>query len=280
MKKIENGLFSGERALFKTKNACINKSVFYDGESPLKESSNLQISECTFKWKYPLWYCKNIDINSTLFLDTARSGIWYTSNIKITNSIVDSPKTFRCSRSIRLIDSKFKNASETLWNCKDIEIKNCEFCGDYLGFNAKNVQIDNMVLNGNYAFDGGENIHIKNSILNSKDSFWNCKNVVVENSKIVGEYLSWNSSNITFIDCEIESHQGLCYMNNITLINCKLINTDLCFEFCKNINAEITTNVLSIKNPISGIIKVKSVDNLILDPKIIDPKKTQILTIK
>lgn len=48
------GNFSGERALFGLKNEKIEDSVFFDGESPLKESENISLKNCIFRWKYPL----------------------------------------------------------------------------------------------------------------------------------------------------------------------------------------------------------------------------------
>ena len=75
--------------------------------------------------------------------------------------------------------------------------------------------------------------------MDSKDSFWNCENVEVYDSIIVGEYLGWNSKNVKFVNCTIDSHQGMCYMKNIKMENCKLLNTDLCFELCEDIDANI-----------------------------------------
>ncbi len=276
-KVIKKDTYIGERALFSTHEALIDGSIFKDGESPLKESSNLIIKNVSFEWKYPLWYCRNLSVTNTLFSSTARSGIWYTKNINITDSVIEAPKTFRRSENIVLKNVKLPNALETLWNCKNINLENVNVKGDYLALNSSDIEIDNLFLDGNYAFDGGKNITINNSTLLSKDSFWNSENIVVKNSKIIGEYLGWNSKNITFIDCLIESHQGLCYMDNVTLINCKLINSDLCFEYCSNINATINSEVESIKNPISGKIQVKKIKELILDKKFCDPSKTTII---
>ena len=133
--------------------------------------------------------------------------------------------------------------------------------GDIVAINAK----DNMTIDGNYLFDGGKNIIVKNSILNSKDSFWNTENVTVINSKINGEYLAWNSRNITFIDCEISSLQALCYIKGLKMINCKLLDSSLTFEYCEDIDAQIVDKVVSIKNTSSGVIKVKGVNELIID---------------
>ena len=77
-----------------------------------------------FKWKYPVWYSKNIFMNECTLFETARSGIWYTDNISLTNCIVEAPKTFRRASDIELKNVSMPNAQETLWNCKDIKMEN------------------------------------------------------------------------------------------------------------------------------------------------------------
>ena len=49
------------------------------------------------------------------------------------------------------------------------------------------------------------------------------------------------------------------------MINCKLLDSDLCFEYCTKIDAQIIDVFESIKNPTSGIIKVKGVKKLYID---------------
>ena len=85
MKILTQGLFTGERALYNSRDMKIYDSTFADGESPLKESHNIEIYSSIFKWKYPLWYSENIKAYRTTLLDTARSGIWYTENIEMTD---------------------------------------------------------------------------------------------------------------------------------------------------------------------------------------------------
>lgn len=276
MPVYKDTIYKLERALFSLKSSSVVNCVFEDGESPLKESRDIEISDSKFIWKYPIWYAENITCHQMTFEETARSGIWYTKNIKIFNSLIKAPKTFRRAEKIFVQHSKFPNANETLWNCRDIHLEDVEFTGDYLGINCENIQANNITINGNYAFDGSKDIVVRDSVLNSKDAFWNCENVTIINSKIIGEYLGWNSKNVTFINCEIESHQGFCYMDGVKLINCKITKSDLCFEYSKNINAEIVTSIDSIKNPTSGIIRVKEVKELIMDEQFVDPKKTAI----
>ena len=52
--EILGGRFTGERALFHAKDLSIKDAIFDDGESPLKESQNIELLGCMFKWKYPL----------------------------------------------------------------------------------------------------------------------------------------------------------------------------------------------------------------------------------
>ena len=279
MEKLEYGYYEGERALYNSHNLHLVEATFANGESPLKESSDIELSGGVFKWKYPLWYCKKIKANGTALLDTARSGIWYTSDIEMVDCFIEAPKTFRRSKRITLRRCHLPNAQETLWNCRDIELYDVTAKGDYFALNAENIKCENFILDGNYAFDGAKNIEIRNAKMLSKDSFWNTENVTVYDSLIIGEYLGWNSKNLTFVNCTIDSNQGMCYIENIKMVNCKLLNTDLCFEL-STVDAEIVSPIISVKNPISGKIHAKSIGEIILDKDIIDPEKTEIATDK
>ncbi|MBR1382470.1 MAG: DUF3737 family protein, partial [Ruminococcus sp.] len=56
----------------------------------------------------------------------------------------------------------------------------------------------------------------------------------------------------------------LCYCKGLMLINCKMLGTDFAFEKSE-VEAEITTEVISIKNPKSGTIRVPHVQEIIMD---------------
>ncbi len=273
--EIKQQYLTGERALYNTHNATIINTTFDNGESPLKESSDLKIYNSIFKWKYPLWYCKNVECENVSLIEIARSGIWYTENISFLNSTIAVPKTFRRSKGITLINTTIPNAEETFWNCTDIKLQNVVSNGKYFMMNSKNIVIEDFNHNGDYLLDGGSNIVIKNAKIISKDAFWNCENVEVRDSLIIGEYLGWNSKNIKFVNCTIDSLQGMCYMENIQMENCTLLNTNLAFEY-SSVNATINSKIDSVKNPISGYIKAESIDEIILDENLIDPSKTNI----
>ena len=278
MKEIEPGIFTGERALFASHGISVRDSVFEDGESPLKESRDVKINACTFKWKYPLWYCKGVLVENSNLLETARSGIWYTEDITVRNSLIEAPKTFRRAKCVTLECVSMPRAQETLWSCEDVTLRSVSVTGDYFGMNSKNVTAEDFTVSGNYLFDGAQNVTVKRARLLSKDAFWNAKNVVVEDSYIVGEYLGWNSENVTFINCTIDSNQGLCYMKSVKLVNCKTVSTDLAFEY-STVEADLVGGIDSVKNPTSAHISADSIGEIILEPEFCDPEKTQI-TIK
>ena len=277
MKEYRQELFEGERALFASRGLKIYDSIFQNGESPLKESCDVELYGCIFKWKYPLWYCRNMSVCDSVFLETARSGIWYTDSVTVKDSVIEAPKTFRRSSNITLNNVKMPFASETLWNSKGIKLIRVNAVGDYFGMNSQDVYAEDFTIDGNYVFDGARNVEINRARLISKDAFWNAENVVVRDSLIIGEYLGWNSKNVRLINCTIESNQGLCYMENVKLEGCKLINTDLAFEY-STVEAEINSKIDSVKNPIKAKIKAHGVGTVILDEKFINPQDTEIIT--
>ena len=277
MKKILKKHFNEERSLFCSKELELEECVFTDGESPLKESSDLIVNKCSFEWKYPLWYCHRVVVKDSEFKLTGRSGVWYTEDIEMSKTNVIAPKTFRKSSKIKLSEVKFSNASETLWHCKDVRLEVVEAKGDYFGLGCEDVQADNLVIRGNYLFDSSKNVTVRNSYLESKDAFWNCENVTLINCVIIGEYLGWNTKNLTLINCKIESHQGLCYVDTLKMYHCEVYHSDLILEYSTNIDAEICTVVDSIKNPSSGQIVVAGVKDLILDRNYIDLGKVKII---
>lgn len=276
MNKFTEEKFVGERALFQSRDLELSYCTFADGESPLKESKNLKIDNCLFQWKYPLWYCENVQAKNSTMFEMARAGIWYTNNISIENVTYEAPKGFRRCDGLKIQKVTMPNASETLWNCKNVSMKEVTAKGDYFGMGCENIEIYGFDLVGNYSFDGAKNLAIRNARLLSKDAFWNAENVTVYNSFISGEYLGWNSKNVTLIDCVIESEQGMCYMDNVKMENCKLLNTNLAFEY-STVDAQISSKIVSVKNPISGTIKAKEIGEIIFDNEDVNKKDTIII---
>ena len=212
MSETRQAFLTGERAEFFAHDRRYVDTIFDDGESPLKHAHDIELRSSSFKWKYPLWYCSDIDAKDCTWFEMARAGVWYTDHIKVEDSTIEAPKNFRRCHDVTLRNVDFVNAEETLWACSGVTLDNVSAHGDYLAMNCADVKADNLRLVGNYPFDGARNVEISNSRLISKDCFWNCENVTVRDSFISGEYLAWNSRNVTFEHCTIESLQGLCYV--------------------------------------------------------------------
>lgn len=276
MEKITDKVLTGERAGFFSKDIEYVGCTFEDGESPLKESSDIIVSDCSFGWKYPLWYTNNTTVKNCTFYEMSRSGIWYAENMNMENCRVISPKNFRRCKGISIKNVKFENAAETLWACEKVRLQKVEIKGDYFGMNSSRIVAKNIKIDGNYCFDGGSDIEISDSVINSKDSFWNVKNATVKNCVIIGEYIGWNSKNLTFIDCKIQSHQGFCYIQGLKMINCTLENTDLAFEYCSEVDADIVGTIDSVKNPVSGKIVADGYGEIIMEKNRVDVEKTAI----
>lgn len=274
--KINAEILVGERAFFGAHDLVITDTIFADGESPLKESHDIELYGSMFKWKYPLWYSKNISVRDCTWFEMARAGVWYTDNITVENSAIEAPKNFRRCHNVALTDVSFPNAAETLWSCDGITMKNMTAKGDYFAMNSENMNIDRLTLYGNYSFDGVRNVEIRNSHLLSKDAFWNSDSVTVYDSFISGEYLGWNAKNLTLINCTVESLQGMCYIDNLVMKNCKLLNTTLAFEY-STVDADIVGRVDSVLNPSGGTITADEIGELTVMPDRVDPEKTKII---
>ena len=275
-KEIRQEYLTGERPLFMGKDLKIFDTVFDNGESPLKESRNIELYDSMFKWKYPLWYSRDILAENCTWAEMARAGVWYTDNITVRNTLIEAPKNFRRCRGVVLENVDFPNAQDTLWNCAQVKMDHVTARGDYFGMNSKDMVLNDFKLVGNYSFDGAKNVEIHNAKMLSKDSFWNSENVTVFDSFISGEYLGWNAKNLTLINCTVESLQGMCYIDHLVMKNCKLLNTTLAFEY-STVDADIRGKIDSVLNPSCGTIRADNIGELILEKDKIDPSRTKII---
>lgn len=274
---ISDKILTGERALFSLHDMAIERCTFADGESPLKESTDLEITDSLFQWKYPLWYCRNVKLDKCTFFETARAGVWYTDNLSFSNGIIQAPKNFRRSSGITLENVFMPNAAETLWNCSDVKLHAVRAKGDYFAMNIRDAEVSDFDLVGDYGFDGAKNVTIRNAKMITKDAFWNSENITVIDSFISGEYLGWNAKNLTLINCTIESLQGLCYIDGLVMKNCRTVNTTLALEY-STVDVEISGKIDSVFNPSAGVIRAGSIGELTLDPQRIDPSRVTVIT--
>ncbi len=264
---IKNKEYGGERPLYKLHDARLEHVTIHLGESSIKESGNIEAYDCTFQGKYVFWECRKFLAQNCHFEASARSSLWYSENGTLNHCLVDAPKMFRRMQGIELLDCHFTDGQEMLWDCDQLNIKDCLIeNADYLCMRTDNICIDNLHLEGNYAFQYSKNVEIKNSLLNSKDTFWDTENVTITDCEINGEYLGWYSRGLTLIRCHITGEQPLCYCENLTLVDCTFgDDANLMLEY-STVKASIKGDVHSIKNPTSGSIVVEGhIGELIID---------------
>lgn len=266
MKLIKDLVLDEERALYNSNDTRLENIKFdgpADGESALKECENIEVDNCYFNLRYPLWHVKTFKMSNSEMTPNCRAAIWYCNDITINNCKMNGIKALRECNNI-CINKTSIESFEFGWKCNKIALNNVNVAGEYLFFNSNSIQLNNVNFKGKYSFQYVNDLNILDSNLDTKDAFWHSKNVVVKNSIIKGEYLGWYSENLTLIDCKIIGTQPLCYCKNLKLINCTMENCDLSFE-----NSEVNGNIIgyveSIKNPLQGEIIVDEVGKIIND---------------
>lgn len=271
MNIIENKTFDLERSLYNLKDTKVINCIFQgvnDGESVLKEAKDIELEKCSFSLRYPLWHNDNFKIYECDFDEYSRAPIWYSNNGEIRSCKITSIKALRECNDIK-IKNGYIDSNEFGWKCKNIEVVKSRINSEYAFFDSKNIKLDNVSFSGKYSFQYIDNLEITNSFLNTKDAFWHSENVIVKDSVVKGEYLAWFSKNITFVNCTIVGTQPFCYVENLKLVNCKMIDADLAFEY-SSVDADIISEIDSIKNPKSGVIKCLGVKEVINEDSIME----------
>ena len=266
MRKIVSETFDQERALYGVNSVYLTDCKFdgeADGESALKESKNIKAEKCFFNLRYPLWHDNKVDMVECEMTTLCRAPLWYTTDVSAIGSILHGPKALRECGSI-FIDRCDIDSVEFGWFSSNIKILSSVAKGEYFMLRAKDLTFEDVKFSGKYSFQYIENATFENCVFDTKDAFWHAKNVVVKNCVVKGEYLAWYSENVTFENCIISGTQPLCYCKGLRLINCEMHDTDLAFEL-SDVEATVTTPMISIKNPLSGRILVPSAEELIKD---------------
>ena len=124
MSETRQAFLTGERAEFFAHDRRYVDTIFDDGESPLKHAHDIELRSSSFKWKYPLWYCSDIDAKDCTWFEMARAGVWYTDHITVEDSTIEAPKNFRRCHDVTLRNVDFVNAEETLWACSGVTLDN------------------------------------------------------------------------------------------------------------------------------------------------------------
>lgn len=265
---IENKTFEEERALYGSENIELCGCRFEgaaDGESALKECGTVRAVDCFFDLRYPLWHDRAVTLDKCKMTENCRAALWYTQNIVISHSELHGIKALRECKNAVITDSDIVSP-EFGWSTRGVSFVNTTAKSEYFLMRAQNVRANGLDFKGKYSFQYVKNVVIKNSKLDTKDAFWHSKNVTVENSLVIGEYLAWYSDRLTLVNCTIIGTQPLCYCKNLKLVDCVMINTDLAFERSE-VSAILRDEIVSIKNPYKGVIRVPKVGEIIRDDK-------------
>lgn len=266
MECIQNQVFDQERALYGKKDIQIIDCRFdgaADGESALKECADVEVLNGFFNLRYPCWHDHRLIIRDSWMTEQCRAALWYSDHIEITNTELHGIKALRECSDI-LMQNCDIISPEFGWSVQKITMEHCKAESEYFMMRSWKLCFKDVTLNGKYSFQYIEDALFENCCFDTKDAFWHAKNVVVRDSIVKGEYLAWYCENVTFENCTIIGTQPLCYCKGLKLLNCKMQEADLAFEKSE-VEAEIISPVISIKNPYAGHITLPEVEAVIID---------------
>ena len=264
--KYENKTYGEERALYGIRDSKVIGCRFdgeEDGESALKECRNIEVENCYFNLRYPLWHVDDAIVKAAEMTEKCRAALWYDSDVRLTDCKLHGTKALRECEGVRMTGCDI-NSEEFGWRCRGLFIKNCTLTSQYPFFECMEMDVEGLDMTGKYSFQYIENSTFKNCVFNTKDAFWHAKNVTVYDSIISGEYLAWYSENLKFVRCKISGTQPLCYCKGLVLEDCEMENTDLSFERSE-VEADVRGNIVSVKNPIAGYIHAQSIGEVIIE---------------
>ena len=221
------------------------------------------MEHCFCNLRYPFWHDHRLKITDSEMTPLCRAALWYSDHIEITGTKLHGIKALRECSDIIMKDCHIVSP-EFGWSVKNLKMEDCSAESEYFMMRSQNLQFCRLKMTVKYSFQYIEDAVFEDCELDTKDAFWHAKNVLVKNSVEKGEYLAWYSDGLTLENCKIIGTQPLCYCKNLKLINCEMVDTDLSFEKSQ-VDAVITTPVISIKNPLSGCIQVPEVGEIIRD---------------
>ena len=277
MKTITNQTFDEERALYGSKDVEVVDCRFdgpADGESAFKECRDIAVKDCYFNLRYPFWHDKGLKISGSEMTEACRAALWYTEDAEIADTKMHGIKALRECANIRIKGCDIISP-EFGWSVRGINMEDTSAESEYFMLRSEHLTFDNVKLKGKYSFQYITDSVFTNCDFDTKDAFWHARNVIVRDSVVKGEYLAWYCENVTFENCTLIGTQPLCYCKGLKLINCRMVDCDLAFEK-SDVEAEIVSDVLSIKNPRSGRITAESVGEIIMD----DPEAAGKVSVK
>ena len=89
MRMIEGQTFDMERALYGSRGVHLKDCSFdgpADGESALKESSDIEVEHTFCNLRYPFWHDHGLKISGSAMTELCRAALWYSDHIEITDT--------------------------------------------------------------------------------------------------------------------------------------------------------------------------------------------------
>lgn len=272
MELIKGKEFGGERPLFASHDLVLEDVVIREGESAIKECSDIVARNCRFEGNYPFWHVHRFEIDRCYFDVGGRSALWYSDHLKMKDTLIDAPKMFREMEEIDLENVRMTDADEVFWRCKGIRAKNLELHGGTYPFMfSQDIYVDGLESDSKYVFQYVKNVELHHAKITTKDAFWEVENVTVYDSELNGEYLGWHSRNLRLVNCHITGEQPLCYADDLILENCTFgPDCDRAFEYT-TLRADIRGAITNVKNPTSGHIVADRIGSVTIDKNIRQP---------
>ncbi len=269
MQTIEDKEFSGERPLFERHGLRLVRVRIGEGESAVKECSDIEAVDCRFDGHYPFWHVHGFRIDRCHFGVGARSALWYSDRLRMRDTVIDGPKMFREMHGVELENVCINDADEVFWRCRDLDIRGLTLHdGTYPFMFSENIRVDGLKSDSKYVFQYVRNVEIHNACIDTKDAFWEVEDVTIYDSELHGEYLGWHSKNLRLVNCHISGEQVLCYADGLVVENCTFdASCDRMFEY-STLRADIRGHVANIKNPRSGRIVADSIGSVTIDRNI------------
>lgn len=266
MQVIKDKEFGGERPLFGSHDLLLENVIIREGESAIKECSDIVCRNCRFEGNYPFWHVHGFEIDRCFFDVGGRSALWYSDHLKMRDTVIEAPKMFREMHDIDIENVTINDADEIFWRCRDINVRNLTLHGGtYPFFFSGNIHVDGLVSDSKYPFQYCRNVEIHNARITTKDALWECEDTTVYDSELNGEYLGWHSRNLRLVRCHITGEQPLCYADNLILEDCTFgPDCDRAFEY-STLRADIRGSITDIKNPASGSIVADAIGSITRD---------------
>ena len=266
MEIFENQRFDEERALYGRIGVTVRRCSFdgpADGESAFKECADVTAEDTFFNLRYPFWHDHGASIVRCELTELCRAALWYSDHVSIADSKLHGIKALRECADVSISGSDIISP-EFGWSSKRVELRDCSAQSEYFFLRGEELDFSGLRFQGKYSFQYIKNARFDHCVFDTKDAFWHARNVTVTDSVIKGEYLAWYSQGLTLVRCRLIGTQPLCYCKGLKLVDCEMVDTDLSFEKSE-VEATVTTPIVSVKNPRSGAITAPGVGELIMD---------------